>query len=213
MDEVLGIRVTGRGSAKVVMYASMRDAIGFGNSFQLYSCPEHIAQDLRRISSDDMLRAYNAIVPSVRRWKSTDDISTRIEGAIAIWDAAIKRLPIQALTSQSGPEPYNEREDVMAKKTEQVESKGKGKTKEKPKEESNGDGGQRGRSSPFAGQRIYAKVKPDECGRREGSGRYQSFVIIANAGKTGIKFEDYKEKGGDAKVLSWFKDADKIGIK
>jgi len=198
MDEVLGIRVTGRGSAKVVMYASMRDAIGFGNSFQLYSCPEHIAQDLRRISSDDMLRAYNAIVPSVRRWKSTDDISTRIEGAIAIWDAAIKRLPIQALTSQSGPEPYNERE---------------GKTKEKPKEESNGDGGQRGRSSPFAGQRIYAKVKPDECGRREGSGRYQSFVIIANAGKTGIKFEDYKEKGGDAKVLSWFKDADKIGIK
>lgn len=93
-QEVLGIRTNLNGKVHVVLYASVEDAIGFGNSYMLFSNAEEIASDIRRISSDLIFEAYNSIVPSVRRWKSTDEFSTRIEGAIAIWEMALKRLPV-----------------------------------------------------------------------------------------------------------------------
>jgi hypothetical protein len=98
MSEVLGIRLAGEGSPKVVLYASLEVALNSGNAYMLFLKAEDIAMDLRRVSADSMLEVYNVIVPSVRRWKSTDDFGTRIEGAIAIWEAAIRRLPLKEKT-------------------------------------------------------------------------------------------------------------------
>jgi len=85
----------------------------------------------------------------------------------------------------------------------------RGKKAAEPEASSNG-AGRRGRESPHAGKRFMAKVGPAECGRREGSSRYNSFVIISNTGKTGIRYEDYIAKGGDGKLISWFLEGDKI---
>jgi hypothetical protein len=204
MSEVLGIRLTGKNAPEVVLFATMEDARGFGNSFMLYPSAESIASDIRRMSVEGMFEVYNSLVRSVYKWQSTEEISTRIEAAIAIWNAAIKRLPALQL-----------KEPDMAKKVKEAEEVAEKPTKKGKSSEANGEngGGQRGRPSEHAGKRFVAKVGPAECGRREGSSRYNAFVIISNAGKTGIKYEDYIAKGGDGKLLSWFLSGDKVGVK
>jgi len=214
MTEVLGIRLSGvvakRGKIpEVVLYESMDIAVNSGNQFRLFSSPDEIAQDVRRMSADEMLETYNSIMPSVYRWKSTDDFSTRIEGAIAIWNAALKRLPIQKAVG--GTYGQTEKEEIMPKKKEAevVEAK----TKKKAKTEANGEKKERAPRSDYSGKRFFAKVKPSECGRREGSDRYNSFVIVHSAGKAGIKYEDYIAKDGNPQVLRWFVKGDQVGVK
>jgi hypothetical protein len=103
----------------------------------------------------------------------------------------------------------------MAKKTTEAVVEKPTKKGKTSSDDSNGSGEttRRGRQSEHAGKRFAARVEPKDCGRREGSSRYDSFVIISNAGKAGIKYEDYVEKGGDGKLINWFLGADKIAVR
>lgn len=54
-----------------------------------------------------------------------------------------------------------------------------------------GDGEGRGRKSPYAGKRIYLKVKENPY--RKGSLREANFKLV----KEGMTFEEYVKAGGD----------------
>lgn len=75
------------------------------------------------------------------------------------------------------------------------------KAEAEDEEADEGEEARRGRRSQYSGKTIFANC--DENPRREGSHGHRSMAIVIAAGKKGIKYEDYVEKGGRIKDLLW----------
>jgi len=176
---VLAITLSGRKRGTVRVFESEKVAIRTGNGYILFKSPEAMAADYHRFHVEDIFDAYNFIVPEKERWKSTDDIPTRVEGAIALWEAAHKRLPL-------------EKEFDMARKATAEETETKVKGAKGKKATANG-GGTRQPRHDYSGKTL--KLHPDfgdKPSMREDSERSKALAPIVKAGKKGIKFEAWQ---------------------
>lgn len=188
---VVAFTLSGKSRPQVRVFASAKDARNAGNGWSLYESAEKIASDFRKVSPEDMLELYNSVAPPAKRWKSTDAFPTRIEGALALWEAIMNNVPVTSVDKGD-----SEMAKAKAKKAA---------PKDAPKE-------RKPRESENAGKRLIAKVKMEDTKLREGSERGKSFKIIESAGKRGITYEDYVEKGGTPLFVNWFKNDGRISV-
>jgi len=166
----------------ITAYPTVADAQAAGNGRTLAANADDLMKAL--VSGDQMVNLYNNYVPDFPIKK----FETKLKGA--------ERLILLAQSKATEGKTAPKEAEPVASKTN-PES-----VKKSPTKKAEGEG-KRGRTSEFVGKRIFPVEGLEGNPRREGTGGYNSMSIIISAGKRGITFENFIEKGGRAVDLRW----------
>lgn len=164
---------------RIKAFNTRRDAVNAGNGYVLASNEEELAASNVKISQ--LVELYNALTPE-HPIQTFRDRTTGIRRIIALAEA--KAVVVEATASE---------ESEMAKTAKKTKA---------PKEKKEGSG-RKGRVSAHAGKRIFVAEGIEENPRREGGHGYNAMALVMSAGKRGILYEDYIEKGGRPQDLNW----------
>lgn len=169
-----------------------------------FTTPEELAAS--DVTTADMLKWFN----SDKGDKAIKKFASRLVGAQAIFKELghLSEEEEQALADES---------DAKAAAAGNSAEGGAGNTDSDPSQgsgaadaetSSSTGSGRKGRASEFAGKTLVGAVKENQEGavvnpRRAGTPGHKSLGLILDAGKAGITYEDFIEKGGRNQDLRW----------
>ena len=217
-----------KNSNNIFTHTSLRDALSFGNAFDVFSTEEEL-RDNKNISLTDLAALFNAHrpadAPEVKKFADRTAAARRVFGALSAKfpggtpseteaPAPVSEAPAEGEAPAEAPVSEGRKSVFREKKEKPVKEviKAKENLKDVVQRVVDGPAAKPGRkrgSGKNAGKHIYPLVKGNP--RREGGHGHRSMGIILD--KPGLSYEAYIEAGGRPQDLQWDLDRKWVEIK